>query len=164
METQTVKPQELLDVLEHNGISCKTSSHKPVFTVKESKELDMFPISAGHTKNLYLRDKKKKNYLFTIQEDKEVDLIELSEKVNAKRFSFGSPDRLMQFLGVIPGAVSPFTLINDKEHNVEFWIDSDLMKSEIIYLHPLDNSMTTEITPEDLKKFLAITGHQLNYL
>jgi len=162
MTLEPKKPQELLDLLETNNISCTTNSHKPVFTVEESKELRIDQNPAGHTKNLYLRDKKKRNFLVTVQEDKDIDLNSLSQKIGSKRFSFGSPDRLMEFLGVIPGAVSPLTLINDPEQNVEFWIDEDLLESEVIYCHPLDNAMTTEISPDQLKNFLEITGHKLN--
>ncbi len=156
--------QELLTQLETWNVSHVTKSHKPVFTVEESKEIEHFGSPEGHCKNLLLRDKKKRMYLVTVQQDVQVDLKALAEIVKSKRLSFASPDRLMQYLGVIPGAVSPLALINDTGIEVEFWLGKTLAASEYMYFHPLDNSMTTEITFQGFMSFLAKTKHASNIL
>ena len=94
------------------------------------------------------------------QEDREVDLKSLQGDIAADRLSFGSPDRLFEFLGVRPGAVSLFTLVNDTSHQVQLALDSSLLQADRIYFHPLVNDLTLGVTPDDIHAFLAITGHQ----
>lgn len=158
------EPIQLLEQLKAWGIQTKTESHEAVFTVEQSKKIKGDKSNQGNTKNLYLRDKKKRNYLITVQQDAEIDLKLVSEKIGSGRLSFGSNDRLMEFLGVISGSVTPFSLINDEETEVTFWIDKNLLEAELIYCHPLDNTMTTAITPEDLKLFVEKTNHKFNVL
>ena len=89
-----------------------------------------------------------------------VDLKALQDKIGADRLSFGSADRLFEFLGVRPGAVSPFTVINDTEHRVRLALDSSLMEADMLYFHPLVNDLTLGVTPDGLRKFLEVTGHE----
>jgi len=113
-----------------------------------------------HVKNLYLRDKKKRNFLVVAEEDRSIDLKSLHQLIGADRLSFGSADRLFEMLGVRPGAVSPFTLINDPEGRVNLSIDAELMQADMLYFHPLVNDMTLGVTPAGLMQFLDASGHQ----
>ena len=113
-DTLPTTPEALVETLENAGIAFTRHEHPPLRTVEESKghRGDMV---GTHVKNLYLRDRKKRNFLVVAQEDRAIDLKAVQDKIGADRLSFGSADRLFEFLGVRPGAVSPFTLINDTE-------------------------------------------------
>ena len=111
-----ITSDNLLTILKDNRVEFKLYKHKPLYSVSESKieqEL-IFPINSNnvHIKNLYLRDKKKRNYLITCEQDKIIDLKILKEKIKSDRLSFGSPKRLFEYLGVFPGAVSPICMLN----------------------------------------------------
>ena len=152
-------PEALMMALGDAGIEFSVHEHPPLRTVEDSKAFrgDM---EGTHVKNLYLRDKRKKNFLVVAQEDSAIDLKTLPDMIGSDRLSFGSANRLFEFLGVRPGAVSPFTLINDAEHRVSLALDSRLMQAERLYFHPLVNDLTLGVTPDDIHAFLAITGHQ----
>ena len=107
----------------------------------------------GHIKNLFLRDHKKNNILFVAHQDALIDLKKLQLKIDTGRLSFGSSDRLMEHLGVFPGAVTPFSMINGVNKNVVLFIDLSLKNFKKIYLHPLVNDRTLEITIENLEMF-----------
>lgn len=151
-------PEQLFTLLGELGITYKRHDHPPVFTVEESSAINA-DIAGTHCRNLYVRDKKKKNFLIVAANDTNVDLKAVQERVGAGRFSFGSADRLWQFLGIRPGSVTPFTLINDPEHDVTVILDEYMMAQDMVNYHPLDNSMTISLTPADLLKFLDHTGH-----
>jgi Ala-tRNA(Pro) deacylase len=108
---------------------------------------------------LFLCDKKKVMYLVVAANETKVDLKSLETKLGAGRFSFGSPDRLWKYLGIFPGAVCPFTVINDKNHDVQVVLDAYMMKVDTVCYHPLDNAQTIGLSPADLLKFFAHTGH-----
>ena len=148
----------LLKELNNFGAEFLIYEHPPLRTVEESKTL-RGKINGGHTKNLFLRDKKKNNYLVTANENQEVDLKKLASFLSTNRLSFGSPDRLNQYLGVKPGAVSPLALINDKQNEVIFYIDQNLLKQEILNFHPLINTLTISLTVSDFKKYLLKIKH-----
>ena len=107
----------------------------------------------GHIKNLYLRDKKKNNILFVAHQDAIIDLKLLAENINVGRLSFGSHERLMENLGVLPGAVSPFDIINGVKNNVSIYLDNKLKSYKNIFAHPLENNQTLEIKFDQLEKF-----------
>jgi len=144
--------------LDQLGIDHHTLEHEPVFTVEEAKQI-RGRVEGAHTKNLFLRNKKGAMWLVTCLEDREMTLKQLAVAVGAKQFSFASPERLMQYLGIIPGAVSPFAIINDTSHAVTVVLDSALREIQPLNLHPLDNSRTTTIPTEALERFLTETGH-----
>ena len=156
--------KELFDFLDALGIDHKTKQHAPVFTVAESVALrDAIP--GGHTKNLFLKDKKDQYYLLTVEENATVDLKTVHQIVGgASKFSFGKPEKLMEYLGVIPGAVTAFGVINDVGQNVTIVLDEELMKNDIINCHPLVNDATTSISRDDLIRFVEATGHKANVL
>ncbi|MDP6855378.1 MAG: prolyl-tRNA synthetase associated domain-containing protein [Arenicellales bacterium] len=151
--------ETLLDTLQTLGIDAVTVSHPPMFTVADSKRLRATPVEGGYTKNLFVRNKKGRMWLFTCQEDRTVDLGALAAAVNGGRFSFASRQRLMHYLGVTAGAVTPLALVNDTLCAVQFAIDSVLLTHETIHLHPLDNRQTTTMATTDLLQFAAHSGH-----
>ena len=144
-----MSPESFLAYLDSLGIVHHTFDHAPVYTVEESKQM-RGKLHGAHVKNLFLRNKKGNMWLVTCLEDQQIDLKRLAEKLGAGRFSFASADRLMKLLGVIPGAVTAFAVINDPGGNVRFALDRALLDSSLINLHPLTNAMTTTIAPTDL--------------
>ncbi len=152
-------PAELFAYLDRLGIPHSTVTHPPLFTVEQSQAL-RGQIPGGHTKNLFLRDKKGALYLVTALEDATIDLKSLHRRLGASgRFSFGSADLLRETLGVEPGAVTPFAALNDAGKRVTVVLDQVLLRHEAINCHPLVNTMTTTVPREGLLKFLAATGH-----
>ena len=152
-------PEALITALGDAGIEFSVHEHPPLRTVEDAKAFrgDM---EGTHVKNLYLRDKRKKNFLVVAQEDTAIDLKTLPDMIGSDRLSFGSADRLFEFLGVRPGAVSPFTLINDAEHRVSLALDSRLMQAERLYFHPLVNDLTLGVSVDGLRRFLEMSGHE----
>lgn len=155
-------PEALLRRLDALGIAYRSVSHPPVFTVDEAKAL-RGELPGHHIKNLFLRNKKGRMWLVTCLEDRDVDLKVLGDRLEAGRFSFGSAERLMTHLGVRPGAVTPFAVINDKAGAVTMVLDSGVMApgpdEHLVNCHPLVNTMTTALAPEDLVRFLEAEGH-----
>jgi Ala-tRNA(Pro) deacylase len=153
-------PDQLFAALDAIGIAHTTVKHAPLFTVEQSRAL-RGQIAGGHTKNLFLRDKKNALYLVVAEEDAAIELKGLHRLLGATgRFSFGSADLLREVLGVTPGAVTPFGAINDTEGRVTVVLDATLMAHETINCHPLVNTMTTSLKRGDLVKFLQSTGHE----
>ena len=157
-DTLPTTPNMLMATLDDAGITYSVHEHPPLRTVEDSKAF-RGRMDGTHVKNLYLRDKKKKSHLIVAQEDRDLDLKALPAMIGSDRLSFGSADRLFEFLGVRPGAVSPFTLINDSEHRVKLSIDASLMEADMLFFHPLVNDLTLGINPDALRRFFQITGH-----
>ncbi len=152
-------PEQLFAALDALGIAHQTVRHPPVFTVEQASRL-RGQIPGGHTKNLFLRDKKQALYLVVALEDAEIDLKGLHRRLGASgRFSFGSADLLREVWGVEPGAVTPFGAINDPQGRVTVVLDAAMMEHATLNYHPLINTMTTAIARDDLVKFLESTGH-----
>lgn len=151
--------QDLFAVLDSLGIEHKTVRHEPVFTVAESESLrDSIP--GGHTKNLFVKDKKDRYFVLTVEENAVVDLKTVHKIIDASsRVSFGRPEKMLEYLGVVPGSVTVFGAINDLRNDVTFVLDSELMKHDLINGHPLSNDATTTIGRDDLIRFLEATGH-----
>ena len=156
--TEPSTPAQLLAYLEELGIETSTVTHPAVFTVDEAKRL-RGTLPGAHSKSLFLRNKKGRMWLVVVLEDRQIDLKALGERLEAGRLSFGSPERLMQYLGVIPGAVTPFGAINDQAAEVQVALDKEMVDSSLLNFHPLDNTQTTAITPDGLIRFLDATGH-----
>jgi len=152
-------PDQLFEALNNLGIKHSSVNHPPLFTVEQSRNL-RGQIPGGHTKNLFLRDKKYDIYLVVALENADIDLKSLHRQLGASgRFSFGSADLLREVLGVEPGSVTPFGAINDTEGRVKIILDTVMMEHETLNYHPLVNTMTTSIKRDDLVKFLEFTGH-----
>ncbi len=153
-------PDELFAFLADAGISVSTKQHPPLYTVAESQEM-RGEIPGRHTKNLFLKDKKDNFFLVTVGEDAQVDLKSIHQLIGAaSRVSFGNPEKLMEYLGVSPGAVTAFGVINDIDGRVRAVLDAELMQHEIVNAHPLVNVATTSIAPLDLVAFMRATGHE----
>jgi Ala-tRNA(Pro) deacylase len=159
VERPLATPAELLAYLDELGLETTTVDHHAVYTVEEARQL-RGSLPGSHSKSLFLRNKKKQMWLVTAEADRQIDLRRLGESLGAGRVGFGSPERLMSYLGVIPGAVSPFGVINDVEGVVRVALDREMLEHEPLNLHPLDNTKTTSIGREDLLRFLRATGHE----
>ena len=151
-------PDGLMDVLRGLGIAFTLHHHRAVFTVAESEAVDA-QIPGTHCRNLFLRDKKKNNFLLVLQNATDVDTKKLPEVIGSDRLSFGSAERLWEYLGVRPGSVCPYAIINDKGQNVKILLDKSMMETDIVNYHPLLNTMTIGVKPADLIKFIESTGH-----
>ena len=151
--------EELLSYLDTLGIAVSTVTHPPLYTVADSQAL-RGTIAGGHTKNLFVKDKKDNYFLMTVDEEAVVDLKTIHHIIGAaSKVSFGKPEALLDLLGVVPGAVTAFGPINDTQRKVKVFLDADLMSHEVINCHPLVNTATTSIKSADLITFLQATGH-----
>ena len=140
------------------GIAWTTYEHAPVFTVEEAASLyDAQP--GGHTKNLFLKDKKDGLWLVTLRDDLRVDLTALSKTLGSPRFSFGAAELLRETLGVEPGSVTPFAVMNDAGGRVTLVLDAGMLNLAPLNFHPLRNDRTTAIAAADLLAFAHDTGH-----
>jgi Ala-tRNA(Pro) deacylase len=160
MPSKPATPEDLFAYLDSLGIPHKTVTHRAVFTVEESQDL-RGQIAGGHTKNLFLRDKKGAAFLVVALEDAAIELKSLHRLLGASgRFSFGSAELMRELLGVEPGSVTPFAAINDTAGRVTVVLDAAMMAHEVLNFHPLVNTGTTTISREGLLKFLQATGHR----
>jgi len=151
--------QELFDRFTELGIETKTHQHKPAFTVEEAREL-RGEIPGGHCKNLFLKDKKGQLWLIVCLEETQVNLKTAPAKIASARLSFGKPDLLMETLGIAPGSVTPFALINDDKTVVNVILEQKMMHHDLLNYHPLINDATTTISSSDLVKFIRSCGHE----
>lgn len=141
------------------GIAHRTVDHAPVFTVAEGEQIKA-EMPGGHTKNLFLKDKKDNLVLVSALQSTEVDLKNLHRKLDCGRFSFGRAELLQEALGVTPGSVTAFALVNDPDKRVRLVLDAALMAHGIVNFHPLRNDATTAISSADLLIFLRALGRQ----
>ena len=157
-----ISSDHLLKQLDEWEINYRCFSHAPLNTVEESKHIQNQFLSSseggGHIKNLYLRDHKKNNFLIVAEQDRSIDLKKLKETLGSGRLSFGSSDRLMEYLGVRPGAVTPLSMINGVKRDVSLFIDENLRSCLRIYAHPLVNDRTLELSIESLECFFKKVG------
>ena len=153
-------PDDLFARFRELGIAWKLYEHPPLFTVEDSKKL-RGDLPGGHCKNLFLRDKKRNLYLLVTLEDRQVDLKGLRATLGAAgNLSFGNPELLLETLGVTPGGVTPFALINDRAQRVSVFLDKDMLAFDPLNYHPLSNAMTVAVRPGDLLRFVESGGHQ----
>jgi Ala-tRNA(Pro) deacylase len=150
---------DLYSLLDRLEISYTKYEHAPVFTCDEAYAA-MPDESAVQTKNIFLRDKRARRHLLLVTTcEKAVDIKRFAEQSDADRLSFGSPERLMKYLGVEPGSVTVLGLINDAEKAVELYIDTDVWNTPRWRCHPLVNTATLVLSRADIEKFVASTGH-----
>ena len=153
-------PDDLIAYLTALGVETETVEHPPLFTVEDSRTL-RGDIRGGHTKNLFVKDKKGRLFLLVLGEETVVDLKQVHETIGAQgRVSFGTAELLEEVWGVKPGAVTPFGAINDKAGRVSVVLDQAMMRHERLNFHPLVNTRTTGLKSADLIKFLRATGHE----
>lgn len=153
-----VTRSELFLKLDTLGINHATRDHAPIFTVEESAAIKA-DMAGGHTKNLFLKDKAGSFFLICAQSDTPIKINKLHPVLGCKRLSFGKPEALLEKLGVTPGSVTLFSVINDEPAQVTLIIDKRLTKHETVNFHPLLNDATTAISSVDMIKFAKATGH-----
>lgn len=154
--------QKIYDKLDELGIEYSVIEHEPVYTAAELESIKD-RTHGIHCKNLFLRNAKgNKYYLITAEDNAEVDIKDVKEKIGSTRLSFASPERLMKVLGLTPGSVNPFSLINDTEKVVTFYLDKNVMNGEDLNFHPNVNYKMVTISLDGLKKYLASMGVTVN--
>lgn len=162
MTSDEIKPPgaetELYELFRQHGISWSHHTHPPLFTVEESKAL-RGDLPGAHVKNMFLKDKKGQLWLVTCLEHRKIRIRDLEKQIGAPKASFGKPELLWDTLGIRPGAVSPFGLINDPAHRVNLVLDQQMLKADPINAHPLHNEATTTLSCAAFLKFFEITGH-----
>ncbi len=151
-------PQRLLAWLDELGIATRTVEHPAVYTVEQARQ-HRLGMAGGFSKNLFVRNKKGRMWLLVLEESRAVRLKELAKQLGAGRFSFASEQRLRRWLGVEPGSVTPFGVVNDPDGAVTVVGDQGLLDLGTLHFHPLVNTMTTAIAAEDLLGFLEASGH-----
>jgi Ala-tRNA(Pro) deacylase len=150
--------------LSEHRIAYQRCDHPAVYTVEEAARL-VPTLPGAKTKNLFLRDKPgRRHFLVCVPAAKQVDLKALSEAIGANRLSFGSADRLNQYLGVEPGAVTLLAVFNDPAHAVDLYVDEDLWKAEAFQFHPLVNTATLVLSRAAVTRLVELTGHRLHVI
>jgi Ala-tRNA(Pro) deacylase len=156
--------QPVIDCLRALGLPFERHEHPPVATVAVA-ELHWAGIEATHCKNLFLRNQKgDRHYLAVVLHSKRVDLRRLADQIGDGKLSFGSPERLMKCLGLAPGSVSPFGLLNDPGRHVRVFLDLDLKQAARVSFHPNDNTATLVLSWADFETFLEHVGHERRFV
>jgi len=152
---------DLFEFLDRIGVAHRTVDHPPVFTVEEGRSFKA-SMPGGHSKNLFLKDKKDRLFLAVAHCDTPVDIVGYGRAAGARgRLSFGKPELMTATLGVIPGAVTPFALINDAAKALaEVAVDKALLSWPAVWFHPLENDASTAVAPDDLLKFIRACGFE----
>ena len=146
--------KKVYEALDKRKTKYEVVEHEPVYTMENMDRLRL-TMQGTLCKNLLLRDSKgKRHFLVTADEHTKIDLKSLSKKLGAGNLSFASEERLEKYLGLKQGSVTPFGLMNDTDHAVEFFIDKRLSKCKSLGIHPLDNTATVFLSYKDLDKFL----------
>jgi Ala-tRNA(Pro) deacylase len=151
-------PEHLFALFDRLGITATTHRHEPAFTVEQGNAV-WGSIPGIHCKNLFLKDAKARLWLVVAPGERSIDLKRLPARIGSARLSFGSAELLREVLGVEPGSVTPFALVNDVDRRVGVVLDAWMMEQELLNYHPLRNDMTTTITTTDFRRFLGHTGH-----
>jgi Ala-tRNA(Pro) deacylase len=146
--------EALFALLDRAGVAHQTLWHEPVFRVGEGAEIKA-RLAGGHTKNLFLKDAKDRLWLISALGETTIDLKGLPPRIGSARLSFGSPALLAEALGVEPGSVTPFALINDSGHRVTLILDAALLRTDPVNFHPLTNTGTTQVSKGGFLKFLS---------
>jgi len=155
--------KEFINFLDRNHFAYHRMEHPAVFTCEEAA-LHQPNMASVSTKNLFLCDKKKRRFFLTVTScEKTVRLEALASKLNVAHIRFGSEDDLMRLLGVTRGSVTMMGLVNDIEHRVELWMDSEIWDSKYFQSHPLVNTATLVLAKPELERFFALTGHALHF-
>ncbi len=158
--TATPHPREpaLYTLLDRLKIAHHTEEHRAVFTVADGTDVKA-KLPGGHSKNLFLKDKSGIFVLISALGSTEIRLNQLHKRIGTKRLSFGKPDSLLDLLGVVPGSVTVFSVLNDTEHKVRLILDKALFDHDAVWFHPMRNTASTRIAPQDIVTFAEATGH-----
>ena len=148
----------LYALLDKLGLPHHTQEHAAVFTVDAGADIKA-RMPGGHSKNLFLKDKAGNYVLVSALGSTIITLNQLHKRIGTKRLSFGKPEALLELLGVVPGSVTVFSVLNDTEHKVRLILDKALFEYEAVWFHPMRNTASTRIKPDDIKTFAEATGH-----
>jgi Ala-tRNA(Pro) deacylase len=154
---------DLIRILNDNGFEYFVEEHAPLFTVEDSKSL-RGQIEGAHSKNLFLKDAKANFFLISIEESASIDLKKTMQQIQSKKLSFAKPEYLQDILGTEPGSVSPFALLNDTKKQVKFYLDRSFLDSETVNFHPLINTATVNISPQNLIELIEKYHNPVNYI
>jgi Ala-tRNA(Pro) deacylase len=154
---------DLIRMLNDNGFEYFVEEHAPLFTVEDSKSL-RGQIEGAHSKNLFLKDAKANFFLISIEESTSIDLKKTMQQIQSKKLSFAKPEYLQDILGIEPGSVSPFALLNDTKKQVKFYLDRSFLDSETVNFHPLINTATVNISPQNLIELIEKYHNPVNYI
>tara|TARA_A100000164_G_C21770701_1_gene706163 strand:+ start:481 stop:981 length:501 start_codon:yes stop_codon:yes gene_type:complete len=154
---------DLIRILNDHGFEFFIKEHAPLFTVEDSKEL-RGQIEGAHSKNLFLKDAKANFFLISIEESASIDLKKTMQQIQSKKLSFAKPEYLQDILGIEPGSVSPFALLNDTKKQVKFYLDRSFLDSETVNFHPLINTATVNISPQNLIELIEKYHNPVNYI
>jgi Ala-tRNA(Pro) deacylase len=157
-EPYKVSPHELMRQLDDLNIEYELFEHEAVFTVEESHKVAQL-VKGAHCRNLALVNKKKKMWLVTLRDQTPVDLKRLEEVLGSGRLSFMRPERLWDYLGVRAGSVTPFAILNDIEGKVTPVLEAEMLESDLMNVHPMINTMSLALSPDDLLRFIKSTEH-----
>ena len=155
--------EELIKLLDESNCDYEVKEHAPLFTVEDSKSL-RGSILGAHSKNLFLKDAKGQFYLLSVEENTKVDLKKIMNFIGSKKLSFAKAEYLESILGIEPGSVSPFALINDVDKKVLFFLDKNFLNYEKLNFHPLVNTATVNIATSDMIKFIEEKHKPINYI
>ena len=153
-----VNEPALYSLLDELKIAHHTEEHRAVFTVAEGVDVKA-RLPGGHSKNLFLKDKSGEFILISALGSTEIRLNQLHKRIGTKRLSFGKPEALLELLGVVPGSVTVFSVLHDKESRVRLILDKALFDHEHVWFHPMRNTASTRIAPDDILRFAEATGH-----
>ena len=154
---------DLIRILNDNGFEYFLEEHVPLFTVEDSQSL-RGQIEGAHSKNLFLKDAKANFFLISIEESASIDLKKTMQQIQSKKLSFAKPEYLQDILGIEPGSVSPFALLNDTKKQVKFYLDRSFLDSETVNFHPLINTATVNISPQNLIELIEKYHNPVNYI
>lgn len=152
--------QKLYDLLKELSISYQIYEHEPLFTVEQSEKVAGY-VPGTHCKNLFLKDDKKRFWLLVAYNMAPIELKKVAKDLDAKGLRFAQPELLEHYLGLKPGSVTPFGIINDTEHVVHVILDESLLSADLLSFHPLRNTATLTISPQDLLAFIKHQGNPL---
>ena len=155
--------EELIKLLDESNCDYEVKEHAPLFTVEDSKSL-RGSILGAHSKNLFLKDAKGQFYLLSVEENTKVDLKKIMNFIGSKKLSFAKAEYLESILGIEPGSVSPFALINDVDKKVLFFLDKNFLNYKKLNFHPLVNTATVNITTSDMIKFIEQKHNPIKYI
>ena len=152
---------QLIDLLKQNKLNIKIHEHKALFSVEDSKKL-RGQMEGGHSKNLFLKNKKNNFFLISCEENENIDLKKISKSLQLGNISFAKEKYLDQYLGIKPGSVSPFALLNDTENKVDFYLETKLFDLQMINFHPLINTVTITIETSMFIKFMIENNKKIH--
>ena len=156
-----IKKSNLLKMLDHKGIKFNKYEHEAIYAV-ENSNIKRGDIQGNHTKNLFLKNKKNFFYLFSCEENSVVDLRRFSKSISAGNLSFAREEYLIKYLGVKPGSVSPYALLNDIDNRVDFYLEDKAYNSKNINFHPLINTSTITVQTKDFLDFMIENKKKIN--